>query len=71
MYTRIGRPRWGSVAVITALACDVTAIVLYCVAPQLFGDASVAFRNPEARPLFLAVLALAIIRAAPPCDETR
>ena len=64
MYTRIGRPRWGSVAVVTALACDGTAIALYCVAPQLFGDARVAFRNPEARPLFLAVLALAIIRAA-------
>ena len=66
MYSRLGRPRWGSVAAVTALTVDAASITLYCVRPQWFGDARVAFRNPErrpeARPLFVAVACLAGLR---------
>ena len=86
MYSRLGRPRWGSVAAVTALTVDAASITLYCVRPQWFGDARVAFRNPErrpeARPLFVAVACLAGLRglfhagsprrnAAPTCEERR
>ena len=66
MYSRLGRPRWGSVAAVTALTVDAASITLYCARPQWFGDARVAFRNPErrpeARPLFVAVACLAGLR---------
>ena len=53
-------------AAVTALTVDAASITLYCVRPQWFGDARVAFRNPErrpeARPLFVAVACLAGLR---------
>ena len=56
MYSRLGRPRWGSVAAVTALTVDAASITLYCVRPQWFGDARVAFRNPERRPEALSLI---------------